>query len=219
MKKLLIVVSSLLLTTVAQAIPVMNENVANSGVMTIYPDHADPHRYYVAPNVVMIATNKKGTPHFSYAEYRRNLIYKVGVIAMTLVPAYTREELDVAKAEILAKDPLAEFSGLPFIGSSLALNGALPELITSNECNHAAGLIGQEQACSFVLTDKGRIFFLKAIERKMLFTTLQFEYQVQAVLRLADGTFKDATITHGVAVRIDGGQLARHPRLIRRLMY
>lgn len=217
MKKFLVLIYALCMNVAAEAIPVMNENVANSGVMTIYPDHQDPHRYYVAPNVVMIATNQKGIPYFSYAEYRRKLIYKVGVISMTLVPAYTREELEIAKSEILKKDPQAEFSGVPFIGSSLALNGALPELITSNECNHAAGLIGQEQGCSFVLTDKGRGFFLKALERRSLFTTLQFEYQVQAVLRLANGSFQDAVIQHGVAVRIDGDQLSQHPHLIRRL--
>jgi hypothetical protein len=136
---------------------------------------------------------------------------------MTLMPAYTQEDLGAAKAEILAKDPEATFSGVPFMNSALTLNGVLPELISSNECNHVAGLIGQEQACSFVLTSKGRMFFLKALERKTLFTTLQFDYEVQALIRLADGSFQDKVIHHGVAVRIDGAQLAKFPRLIRRV--
>jgi hypothetical protein len=61
---ILLIASALVLTDLALALPVMNENVANSGVLTIYPDHENPHRYYIAPNVVVIATNAKGTPHF-----------------------------------------------------------------------------------------------------------------------------------------------------------
>ncbi|MEK2646771.1 hypothetical protein [Bdellovibrio sp. BCCA] len=198
----------------AWAIPVVNENVANSGVMTIYPDHQDPHRYYVAPNVVMIATNSEGVPYFSYGEFRKNLINKIGVISMTLVPAYTREELELAKAEILKKDPKAEFSGVPFIESKLSLTGVLAELIGENECNHRGGLIGQEQSCAIVLTSKGRTFFLKSIQKRTLFTTLQFEYALQAVVRKADGSFVDQEINHGVAVRIDGDQLSKYPQLI-----
>lgn len=214
MKNIIAMVSIVMTTFSALAIPVVNENVANSGVMTIYPDHQDPHRYYVAPNVVMIATNQNGVPFFSYGEFRRKLINKVGVIAMTLVPAYTREELELAKAEILKKDPKAEFSGVPFVASTLSLTGVLAELIAENECNHAAGLIGQEQSCAIVLTSKGRTFFLKAIQRRTLFTTLQFEYVLQAVVRRADGSFVDQAVTHGVAVRIDGEQLAQFPQLI-----
>jgi hypothetical protein len=205
------------MTGKAFAVPIVNENVASSDIITIYPDHQDPHRYYVAPNVVMIAKNEKGTPVFSYNEYRRGFFTKVGVISMTLIPAYTREELDGAKAAILKKDPEAQFSGVPFIQSELELTGVLSELIQENDCHHVAGLIGQEQACSFVLTDKGRTLFLKSIERKMLFTTLQFSYSIQAMVRLANGGLGDQMILHGVAVRIDGDQLSKYPRLIREL--
>lgn len=214
MKNIIAMISIMIASSSALAIPVVNENVANSGVMTIYPDHQDPHRYYVAPNVVMIATNQNGVPFFSYGEFRKNLINKIGVISMTLVPAYTREELELAKAEILKKDLQAEFSGVPFVASSLSLTGVLAELIGENECNHVAGLIGQEQSCAIVLTRKGRTFFLKSIQRRTLFTTLQFEYELQAVVRRADGSFVDQAVTHGVAVRIDGEQLAQFPQLI-----
>jgi len=216
MKKWMLL-SLLFVSEISFALPVMNENVANSGVLTIYPDHENPHRFYIAPNVVVIAKNEKGVPHFSYAEFRKQLFTKVGVISMTLMPAYTQDDLEAAKAEILLKDPAAEFTGVPFVNSALTLNGVLPELISSNECNHPAGLIGQEQACSFVLTSKGRMFFLKSLERKTLFTTLQFDYEVCALVRLADGSFQDRVIKHGVAVRIDGSQLAKFPKLIRRV--
>jgi hypothetical protein len=207
---------SFLFTHLALAIPVVNENVANSGVMTIYPDHADIHRYYIAPNVVMIAQNSAGVPYFSYSEYRKNLFQNMGVLNMTLTPAYTREELEGANADILKKDPAAQFSGVPFVASSLQLTGELPALIADNQCNHEAGLIGQEQACSLILTPKGRSVFLGALARKTIFTTLQFEYEIQAVIKLADGSFKDQSVQHGMAVRIDGDQLSNYPQLINR---
>ncbi|MBC7371218.1 MAG: hypothetical protein H7326_06620 [Bdellovibrionaceae bacterium] len=217
MKKIFLVFCFQILSYAAFAVPIVNENVANSDVMTIYPDHADPHRFYVAPNVVMIAKNDKAVPLFAYTEYRRGLSSRVGIVTMTLVPAYTRDELEKAKADILVKDPAAIFSGVPFIESKLELTGILPELIEKNDCNHVAGLIGQEQSCSFVLTGRGRVLFLKALERRTLFLTLQFQYSVQALIRKADGTLGDQVITHGIAVRIDGDQLSKYPHLIRRL--
>jgi hypothetical protein len=215
--KTLLLLTILLKSMSAFAIPIVNENVANSGVMTIYPDHKDPHRFYIAPNIVTIAKSSNGRPWFSYSEYRKSFFNILGVMQMTLVPAYTREELEQAKSEILKKDPAAEFSGVPFIESTLALTGALPELIIENQCNHKGGLVGQEQACALVLTSKGRYIFYKALEKKMIFTTLQFEYSVQAVVRKADGSFADQIIQHGIAVRIDGDQLSKYPELIYRL--
>lgn len=215
MKKSMIAALITLATAPSWAVPIVNENVANSGIITIYPDHQDPHRYYVAPNVVRIATNTQGIPHFSYQDYRGGVFEKrEGIIQMTLVPAYTRTEMDAAQAQILAKDPQAQFSGVPFVASSLELTGTLPQLISKNNCNHAAGLIGQEQACSLVLTPKGRKAFLRSIDSHMLFVTLQFEYSIQAMIRRADGSLGDQVINHGIAVRIDGEQLAKFPELI-----
>lgn len=198
------------------AIPIVNENVANSGMLTVYPDSHDPHRYYIAPNVVMIARDRNDRPYFSYNEYRKSLFTIEGVMQMTLVPAYTREDLEMVKAGILKKDPQAEFSGVPFIQSSLSLTGELPELINHNQCNHTGGLIGQEQSCALVLTSKGRALFHRALSQRLLFTTLQFSYSIAAVARTADGKFVDQVINHGIAVRIDGEQLADHPELIQR---
>jgi hypothetical protein len=197
----------------AWALPIVNENVANSGVMTIYPDSKDPHRYYIAPNVVVISKDNTGKPYFTYTEIG-GWFSVTGLMQMTLVPAYTRDELDGAKAEIVKKDNQAQFSGLPFIESSLALTGNLPELISDNQCNHQGGLIGQEEACTMVLTSLGRNLFRTALSKRSLFTTLQFDYSVQAVVSKADGTFADQTINHGIAVRIDGDQLSQYPELI-----
>lgn len=205
-----------LATLSAQAIPVANENVANSGTMTIYPDHADQHHYYVAPNVVRISMNESGVPYFSYNEYRKNMFQNYAVLTMTLVPTYTRQELEVAEAEILKKDPAAQFSGVPFVASSLKLSGEIAELIADNQCNHEAGLIGQEQACTLVLTPKGKNIFLSSLARKTVFATLHFDYQIQVVQRMGDNSFKDETLSFGLAVVIDGDQLSHYPQLINR---
>jgi hypothetical protein len=215
--KVFILIISLLICRMSLAIPVVNENAANSGVITIYPDNISSHRFYIAPNVVMITKGEDGVPIFSYVEYRHDFFSVAGIVQMTLVPAYTREELEAAEAQILKKDPLAEFSGVPFIESKLELTGELQDLIEENQCNHQGGLIGQEEACSLLLTSKGRALFYKALKSKTIFTTLQFQYSIQAVVRKADGSFADQLLIHGIAVRIDGDQLANYPQLIHRL--
>ncbi len=215
MTKLILLITMMIAAQSTLAIPIVNENVANSGVMTIYPDNINPHRYYVAPNVVTIAKKDSGVPLFAYDEYIQHSTI-VGIMQMTLVAAYTRGELETAKAEILKKDPSAEFSGLPFIESSLELTGQLPELIEMNQCNHIGGLIGQEESCVILLTRQGRHLFYSALAQNKIFTTLQFQYSVQAVLRHADGTFADQLIKHGIAVVINGDQLSKFPQLISR---
>ncbi len=215
--KNLIAILMTFISQISLATPIVNENVANSGVMTIYPDSHDPNRFYIAPNVVMIGKDQTHKPYFSYNEFKKNIFGIIGIMQMTLIPAYTREELETAKAELLKRNPQAQFSGVPFISSSLELTGELPELISENKCNHAGGLVGQEQACTMVLTKKGRTLFLRSLEKKTIFTTLQFSYSVQAVVRKGDGSFADQKIEHGIAVRLDGDQLSQFPDLIHRL--
>lgn len=214
--KILFLIFGLLLTQAARALPVVDENAAAYGMITIYPDNENQHHYYVAPNVVMITQGADGIPEFSYSEYRKNIFRTVGVITMTLTPVFSQQDLEAAKANILKKDPTAEFSSVPFISSSLQLTGELEELIEDNQCNHQAGLIGQEQSCSMVLTSKGRDIFLNSLERKNLFVTLDFTYQIQVVAKKADGTYVDQVISHSMAARIDGSQLAQFPQLISR---
>ena len=113
------------------------------------------------------------------------------------------------------KNPKAEFSGLPFISSQLEMTGELNQIISNHECNHKAGVVGQEQACSMILTSQGRFLFLSALERKTIFTTLQFSYSFAGVVKLADGTYRDQMIQHGIATRIDGAQLGDFPNLVR----
>ena len=115
---------------------------------------------------------------------------------------------------MIAKKTNAQFSGVPFIESSLELTGELPEIIETNYCNHVGGLIGQEQSCTMMLRSKGRKLFYYALSKRTIFTTFQFQYSIQAVIRKADGSFADQLITHGIAVRIDGDQLANFPQLI-----
>lgn len=208
-------------TNPAQAVPVTNENRADAGVITIYPDHADPNRFYVAPNIVLIA-RENDVPMFSYNEVRADVpffwpfAHPVGILQMLLVPTYTRDELEVAKAKILKTNPSAQFSGLPFISSELAMSGETPLLIKENQCSHGAGLIEQQQSCSMVLTERGRKVFRRSVRNKMLFTTFQFTYQFSGFARIPDNTFREEVITHSIAARIDGDQLAKYPQLFKR---
>lgn len=205
----------------AWAVPVVNENRADSGIVTIYPDHADPNRFYVAPNIVLIAREGE-VPMFSYHEVRADVpvfwpfAKPVAVLQMLLVPTYTREELEVAKAKILAANPAAQFSGLPFVSSDLMMSGEAPLLIKEHKCSHGAGLVEQQQACSMVLTERGRSVFKRAMNNRSLFTTFQFTYQFSGFARLPDNTFREQMITHGIAARIDGDQLAKFPQLFSR---
>ena len=195
----------------AVAVPIVNENVADSGVITIYPDHADANRFYVAPNIVLIAREGE-VPMFSYHEVRGSLWpfgNPVAVLQMLLVPTYTREELEVAKAKILTRNPAAQFSGLPFISSNLMMSGEAPLLVKENQCSHGAGLIEQQQSCSMVLTERGRTVFKRAMKNRSLFTTFQFTYEFSGFARLPDNTFREQVIAHGIAARIDGEQLAK----------
>jgi hypothetical protein len=213
MKKIICILA-LTYSAGAFALPVVNENVASGGIVTIYPDHQDPHRYYVAPNIVTVAKNEDGKAIFMYTETRKNIFQKVAHIQMVLGTAYTTDDLQAAEADILKRDPKALFSGLPFIESSLEMSGELTDLIAENECVHDAGLIGQEQSCGLTLTSRGRSLFLKAVDRKALFLTLNFKYSVMGAARRADNGFSDQTITHAVAVRIDTGELIKNHAVI-----
>lgn len=214
MKNKFTLILILLAAHIALALPVVNENRASSGVITIYPDHQDPDRFYIAPNVVTLARDKKGRPQFSYVEYRKGWFQKKALVQMTLVPYYTRDELDGAEKKILEANPKAQFSGLPFTSSHIDFADALTGLVESQDCVHESGLIGQEISCAFTLTPQGRDVFLTLIKRRILVTTMNYQYGVAAVIRNAAGTFEPYNLVHGIAARIDGGQILAYPELM-----
>jgi hypothetical protein len=205
----------LLFTQTVSAIPVVNENVANSGIITIYPDHVDANRFYIAPNVVTLAQDAAGLPVIAYNEFTSSSGTKKALLQMNLTAAYTRVELEAAKTGILAKNPAAQFSGLPFISSELKFDIPIEELISKHSCNHPAGLVGQEQSCTILLTRRGREFFRKAVATKSVFVTLSFEYIVKAVVKNAANQFENIDMKHGIAARLGGDQLAAVPGLLK----
>lgn len=223
--KFLIVFLLVILTQIdAFAIPVVNENVANSGIVTVYPDSHDPNRFYIAPNMVVIGSNEENIPLFNYQEIAtgyyevifggKKVVGYTGISAFasfSLVAAYTNKDLELVKASLIAKFPNAEFSGLPFLKSELSVDPNIKILFSDTSCTHLAGLVGQEQSCTLVFTKIGRKTFLRSLEKKMLFTNLNFEYEFEAVVRRADGSFEDRFVKHGVAARIDGNQIAKFP--------
>lgn len=198
----------------AHSVPVINENVAQFELVTVYPDHQDKHRYYVAPNVVNIAKNDKGIPIFSYNDYRKKLFNIVGSLKMTLKPQFKSDEMRAIEQQILKKDPLAIIVSIPIKASELEMSGQLSEIIDSHSCSHISGNMSQEQSCSIILTSVGRNLFLTSIDRKALFLTLNWIYRFQGFVKLPDGQFALTEIEHGVAAKISGDELSEFPQLL-----
>ena len=213
--KYLFCILTISISSMATAVPIMNRNEAGSSTyITIYPDSHNKDLFYVAPNSFVISKNEAGRPNFNYIELSQNWFQKKAIIQMTLTAAYNQDDIENTFNGIKEKNPNAVFTSLPFSKSNLSTTGPLKGLVEENHCDHIAGVVGQEQACSFVLTPKGRSAFLKAIQKKALFTTLQFDYTVDAFVQLPDGGYEIRQFTHGVGALVDGAMLAEFPHLI-----
>ena len=199
------------LSSVSQAVPVLNENAAQSGLITIFPDHADPALFYVAPNVLSLCLDEKLVPRFSYQDLRTGGSLN-GIVQMTLCARYSQADFDNAKKGILARIPKARFSALPFASSQVKFNTVLTPFIVKEFCTHPAGMVGDEETCSFRLNSVGRKVFMRQI-RDRVAMTMEYEYTVGGFLRKPEGGFESRNTTFGVAVRIGGEELKAHPEL------
>lgn len=197
--------------TQAHAVPVMNENAADSKDVTMFPDHADPKVFYVAPNFLTICEDAQGTPRFSF----QDLAVSTGLhalVQMTLCGRYNEEPLNQAKSAVLARVPDARFVALPFVSSRIVFDNVLSPLIVTQFCDHAAGTVGDEQTCAFHLNIRGRRIFVGQV-RDRVAMTMQYEYSVAGFIRNPDGSFANQLSTFGVAARIGGDSLKQHPEL------
>ena len=219
--KTILITLTLLIINNANGAPIINDNAAiNSGFITMYPDHKDPNHFYLAPNVVTIAQDEYGRPNFTFTEYKNNIFSaKRGIIQMTLLPAYRNEDFEQAKQIVLTKNPKAYFSALPFIRSELKLTGDIDPLIEDQQCNHVAGLVGQEQSCVIMLSPLGRKTFLNAVNQKKIFMTLQFKYEIEGFIEIDQGKYESQTVKFGVGAIIDGKLIAGHPELIKSIHF
>ena len=196
---------------IASAVPVMNENVSASRTVTIFPDHANPFVFYIAPNQLGVCMDGNNVPQFSYQDVRvRGSVQ--GLIQMAFCARYTNTDLDAAQAGISARMPGARFAPLPFIASKMIFNKALSPFVAEEFCTHTAGMVGDAQTCSFRLNLTGRAVFLRQVRRNIAMSH-QYEYSVEGFLRMPDGSFTPTRTTYGLIAMIGGKELADHPEL------
>jgi hypothetical protein len=213
MKKLITVTLLLGLASAgsAMALPVLNANTPGAETVTVFPDHSDPNLYYTAPTVFTVSKNEAGVPNFSYIEYLTSG-YRRAFIQATLRPNFTDSEMEKAKQNILAINPAARFTALPFEKASVSFTDSLKVLMVESDCQHPAGTVGDEQTCAFHLRNQG-VKVLRPMLKKGLAITTQFVYTINGVRQNADGTYENQFSTYQVAGRIGGPDLAAHPEL------
>jgi hypothetical protein len=193
---------SLFISTMAMAAPVLNENAAINSFVTIYKDHADANLYYIAPQFMGVCLDAAGKPIFSFNEYNRNPFgSKRAVVMMTLCLRQHQSEMKAALEKVKQDNPNAKFAGVAFTSSELVLtDDVVKEFVEQNSCNHQAGVIGQEQACSFILNNKGTNVFIRKMQ-KGLTLVLQFTYKIEGVVKTPTGLEK-AERSFSVAARV-----------------
>jgi hypothetical protein len=195
----------------AFALPVLNANTPGAVNVTVFPDHADATLFYLAPTVFVIAKREDGVPNFSYMEYKTNG-YRRAIVQTTLRPDFSYDEIEKAKAAILANVPAARFTSLPFEDSKVNFIGSLAPLLVDSDCQHPAGTVADEQTCAFHLRNSG-VKVMRPMFKTGLTITTQFVYTINGVRQNADGTYSNHANSYQVAGRLGGPELAAHPEL------
>lgn len=195
----------------AFALPVMNANTPGAEFVTVFPDHADPNLYYTAPTVFTVSKNEAGVPNFSYIEYLTSG-YRRAFIQTTLRPSFSYSDMEKAKQNIVAFNPSARFTALPFESASVSFTDFLKTLMVETDCQHPAGTVGDEQTCAFHLRNQG-VKVIRPMLKKGMAISTQFTYTINGVRQNADGSYENQKNTYQVAGRIGGPELAAYPEL------
>jgi hypothetical protein len=214
MKKLipLTLLATLASTGSAFALPVLNANAPGAETVTVFPDHADPNLYYTAPTVFTVSKNEAGVPNFSYVEYLTGG-YRRAFVQTTLRPNFTYSEMQKTKQQILAMNPAARFTALPFERARVAFADSLKDMMVQTDCLHPAGTVGDEQTCTFHLRNQGVKTLRPLLKKGHLAITTQFVYTINGVRQNADGTYTNQLNEYQVAGRIGDSDIAAHPEL------
>jgi len=196
----------------ANAVPILNESVANNEYIVIYPDSKDPNLYYLGANFMTLKADDKGVPLFSYTEYKRKL-KKYAVIQSIMRAHYNDEVRESAIQDVLSHNPKARFATLPFVASKMDFNHPLSDLIVEQKCDSIAGQINDEMTCSFRLNAKG-IKYFHAQMNKNLTMAMSFQFSVNGCL-IDESGCTYVTTTHSVAARITSDLIKDYPELFR----
>ncbi len=196
----------------AIAAPVMNMNTPGAQTITLYPDHLDKNLHYIVPSTVMIPKNEQGVPRFQYVEGSNFWGTKKAIISVTLHPQYQAADVEAVRANVLKINPNAQFTVIPFSKSKITIHGSLAPYVDDDECEHIAGVIGQEQSCIIKLNSIGRKVFLATVTSGQMFA-VDLSYEIDGMIQQADGTYKNSHHEYQVSGSIGGVELSKHPQL------
>ena len=134
------------------------------------------------------------------------------VIQTILHPSVNQEDLAAAEQRVLALNPRATFTSLPFLSSTIEISGDLSPLIESSDCHHEAGNMLDDTTCILTLSPRGRVALINPL-RSSSGVVVNFAYNVYGVVEQADGSYLDQSLNFAVAGRIGGPETKPYPEL------
>ena len=212
---ILMSVALISLEAITFATPVVNESAQGEGVLdvTILPDNVDPNLYYYAPTVVLVSKDEKGIPTFFYQEYLSSFWnVRRALIQTTLKPDSSQSKFNEAFERVKKVNPKAHFVTLPILNSRIEFDKTSRHFVNEVSCSHIAGFFDDEISCNFVLNSDGIKAFRSHLTKAMTFS-LQFLYEYDAVIKTAEGKYKDRQGELNIAVRIGSQELLKYPEL------
>ena len=204
-----------LMSAAAFAVPVLNQNMAADGSLTvIWPDHEDANHFYIAPSSIRLA-GEANAPSFSLKRYQGDCRFGrcrvKGMINSLLIPDYEGDDLKRAQAGILKLRPAARFSTIPMFDGRVQFTRTLKAFIDQSDCSPLTGLGSDEIPCSLTLNGKGLNTLVPFLaDGKVL--VFQFVYTIRGVNMTPMG-LKESSTNYGVAVKFGGEMLKDHSEL------
>ncbi len=197
----------------SMALPILNESAATNSYVTFYPDHEDPNLYYFAPNKLGIMLDDSGIPLFNYIA-GKSWGKHIASVTVILDIGQFRNEIEVAKANVLAGNSAAKFAPLPLKRSRVSI-GENRRFISWQQCEHTTGRFEDPVGCSFGLKSKGAQTVLKMLKNGQGTLNLSFEYRFSGLEVQADGSLEKARREFSVQGLLGGEVLSRYPQLFR----
>ncbi len=177
-----VLLAGLLLAAAAflAAEPALDE-VVQAGRFVFFRDHADPHRYYYVPDAPRLATQRDGTPEFTFIKYTKTGgATKGGIVHFLVTWGYSGAEMSTAESILQSKDPQARIDGpVPFkegtfrvISATAGEGGLFTRRIVGE--GKAPILPGQKAAVSIALTEEGATLLWESFQNPTSDISVQF---------------------------------------------
>lgn len=155
-----IFLSMALLSSAAKALPLLSENAATrvSEVFTVYPDHADPRKFYYFPNSGVLVRDSANMPLFTMVYYGLDDSQpdNGGGLLTAVFKLESNPAQRKAKEEFLRQNPQAGLAVLPVKAS--ALNGGNFSFYRNLQLPPVGGRAEDEMGFTAELTEMGARF-------------------------------------------------------------